>query len=88
MIKALEKAEGIAQLQKHAGAPMSDFAVVLTVKEGFELIDWFLTQEMLPVNIQQLASDVALARTAKDPWIVLNHFHLRGFPIIRKSRRH
>jgi hypothetical protein len=88
LIAALEKADHLARLQKHDGVPATDFAVVLTVKEGFELIDWFLEQDEHPANLEVLARDVAMARTTKDPNLVLQHFTLRGFPIVMKKKRH
>lgn len=87
MIKALEKAESLAKLQRHEGSPITDFVVVLTPKEAFELIDWYLTQE-LELDIVRLASDVALARSQRDPMIVLQHFTLSGFPIMLSTRQH
>lgn len=81
---ALEKAECLYKFALGSGAPVSTFELLLTLGEGYELLDWLpkaglTAREFIPM----LQQDIAEAKLLGDPWLVLNHFTLKGLHIRR-----
>lgn len=64
------------------GEHAANAAVLLTVEEGFELMDYFLAQ----MGSDLMEQDALQARAAGDPWVVLQHFTLLGLAIERMDR--
>lgn len=77
-----------AALRNHAaylGVRPSEFALLLSVAEAFELIDWLLSDDgPRHLNRDVLAYDVQIARATGNPWAVLENFELDGFAIRRR----
>jgi len=71
---------------KHVGAPLRDFALLVTLAEGFELLTEILNEfNHTHPDWTKLQSDAAIAIATENPWYVLEHFHFKGFQILRQS---
>jgi len=64
------------------GEHAANAAVLLTVEEGFELMDYFMAM----MGSDLMEQDALQARAAGDPWVVLQHFTLLGLAIERMDR--
>lgn len=82
---AIAKAEAFDRFLSSAGGRQPEDAVAITVGEGYELLDWLAAQH--PGN-PVLAGDIAAAKEAADPWLVLEKFRLQGFEILRADALH
>lgn len=84
---AVAKAESLLRFASHTGAPLSEYALVLTLGEGYELLDYLASGAMgRCLNHAMLELDVAAAKVEGDPWKVLNGFQLMGFDILRADK--
>lgn len=84
---ALIKAESLAAFARHSGVPLSEFALSLTLGEGYELLDFLAAGGMGKVcNQTLLEADIAEAKVRGDPFVVLANFQLLGFDIQRADR--
>lgn len=82
---ALERAFAVLQHAKKLGGRLSQFTVSLTNQEGFELIDWFRAQaDDGTANLALLDTDIALARSTDNPFLVLQHYELFGLKLSRR----
>lgn len=76
---ALEKAETLYRFALRDGSPLFNWEVTLTTSEAEELLDWLPESGMIgPENLPLLQEDIAQARRAHDPWLVLKHFAFSG----------
>lgn len=82
---ALSKAESLAAHARYLGVRPSEFMVSLTLGEAYELLDHLAAEH--PTN-RVLLEDIAAAKTAADPWIVLANFQLQGLEIGRVNELH
>lgn len=84
MIAALQKAEKLVAFAKEQGAPLHEFALLLTAGEAFELVNWLLSPDG-PQNLARevLQYDADIARAEGNPFIVLTNFNLNGLEIRR-----
>lgn len=77
---ALVKAEALARHIKHLGCRQSEFELYVSPSEAQELLDWLPASGLVDeYQVPLLEQDIAQARRAKDPWIVLGHFLIGGF---------
>jgi hypothetical protein len=84
---ALNKAKELYQFAMTQGAPLADFELMLTVEEGFELIDWLPHSGLFgSEHLPTLEGDIELAKQEKNPWVVLDNFVLHGMRITRKDQ--
>ena len=78
------RADALLTHAKYLGAPLKEFAVLVSLAEGFELLTWILEQrDDQTIDQVLLQSDAAVAIATGDPWYVLEHFTLKGLPIFR-----
>ena len=79
---ALKKAEAMALHLK--GLPRDGSVVLLTDREAWELLDWYMGE--LPKDTLRLfKADLAEAKALRDPWHVLEGFLIEGFEVARQS---
>ena len=84
---AVLKAESLAAYARSSGAPLSEFAVALTLGEGYELLDYLASGAMgILRNHEMLKRDIADAKAEGDPWIVLANFQLLGLDIVKAEK--
>lgn len=79
----LERAASLVNHAKYLGVPLREFALLVTVEEGFQLIDWLLSDEGPNLNKSLIESDALVARATGNPWTVLDNFELMGLAIKR-----
>jgi hypothetical protein len=77
---ALARAKEMAQ--HLAGQDFQNASVLLTLDEGFELMD-HLVEVNDTLDQDLLEQDARAAHAYNDPWHVLRHFTLMGFSIER-----
>ena len=81
---ALEKAEALHRFALKSGAPLAEFKLALTLGEGYELIDYFAAGGLGRYqNHDQVVQEVAEAKAAGDPWLVLQYLRPNGLEVVR-----
>ena len=80
---AIAKAEALTRYCRAMGAPICEVTVALTVPEAYEVLDSIEAQSECYGDPDLVLDDVRAARVAGDPWLMLQHFKLLGFPIGR-----
>jgi hypothetical protein len=86
---ALTKADSLLAHARHCGAPQAEFQVALTLGEAYELLDYLGTGALgVPRNMAALRVDIAEAKVAGDPWLVLKDWRLNGFELVRVEALH
>lgn len=86
---ALAKAESLAAYARASGAPLSEFALAITLGEAYELLDHLASGAMGTCTEQAaLRRDIAEAKVRADPWSVLSEFRLLGLDIVRAADLH
>ena len=84
---ALGKADDLYRFVQHEGAGADGMELLLTLGEGYELLDWLPTSGMVSqAYMHVLLEDIANAEAQGDPWLVLENFQLNGFKITRSDR--
>lgn len=84
---ALSKAESLARFAKTQGTPLNTFALVITLGEAYELLDYLAAGGMGKLMYhERLVADILEAKSKGDPWQVLEHFQLKGFDIVRADK--
>lgn len=79
---ALRKAEALANHIR--GSRTADAAVILTDREAWEFLDWYMTS--LPrETVEYFRKDLAAAKAMRDPWPMLQGFQIKGFDVLRAS---
>jgi len=79
---ALRKAEALA---KHfRGTRTAYAAVILTDREAWEFLDWYM-ERLPPESIPHFKADLADAKAFRDPWQMLKGFQISGFDVVRAS---
>lgn len=80
----LARAVSLVGHAKYLGVPLKEFALLVTVDEGFQLIDWLLSDEG-PKDLHKpmIQVDADVARSTGNPWVVLENFELMGLAIRR-----
>lgn len=84
---ALRKADSLLAHARQCGAPREEFQIALTLGEGYELLD-YLVRTSSVANKRLLEADVADAKLAGDPWLVLKEWKLHGFELVRVEALH
>lgn len=81
---AVHKAASLARFAQGQGSPLATFAVALTEPEAYELLEYIAGGHLVQVENQELLlADIEEAKAKRDPWLVLQHFHLSGLDIAR-----
>jgi hypothetical protein len=87
VIAAIDKANSLIRHASYLGVKAQLFAVALTQDEAFELLDYMAAGGLgLFTDHDRLLADVRAARTAGNPWEILDSCCLMGLSIIRKDR--
>ena len=82
---AVKRAESLDRHARQSGAPRNLFLLLLTIDEGWELVRWFQAHPSEGIDPLLLAVDVKTAEAENDPWVVLQHFQLSGFTIMKRE---
>lgn len=84
---AIEKAASLSRFAATQGEPRNSFAVTLTLGEAYELLDYIAGGGLGKLlHHALLLADIQSAKLACDPWLVLQHFQLEGFDIMRADQ--
>ena len=86
MIAVLERAEALARHAKYLGVRVNEFAVIATVAEGFEVLDYMAAGQY--AGHIQFLTDLTLAKKHGDPWEMLTDFQFYGLEVLRADRLH
>ena len=86
---AIAKAESLARFAQASGSPLNTFALVLTLGEAYELLDYIAAGGLgRCAQHDQLLYDIARAKIDGDPFTVLAHFQLQGLDMVRADLLH
>lgn len=86
---ALAKAESLAAYARASGAPLSEFALAITLGEAYELLDHLASGALGRCENQAvLERDIADAKVKGDPFEVLSQWTLLGLDIVRAADLH
>jgi hypothetical protein len=77
---ALQKAKAMVRFMR--GAPMVGAFVTLNDREAFELLQW-CSESQGYGNNPAFVAELNAAKALRNPWPVLEGFHLCGFPLTR-----
>ena len=81
---AIAKAESLRAFALAQGAPLDTFQVILTLGEGYELLDYLAAGGLGKfLHHDQLVQAIADAKAASNPWEVLAYFQIAGLSIAR-----
>ena len=84
---ALEKASALHRFAAMTGQPPKDFAVIATLGEGYELLDYLASGGCGRMRDHELLlADIEEAKLAGDPWLVLNDWKIAGLKILRADK--
>lgn len=77
---ALALADELYRYALGQGAPINSFELLLTLGEGYELLDWIPGAGLFS-DLELLRQDIEEAKIKGDPWLVLDNFTLKGMRI-------
>lgn len=81
---AIAKAESLSRYCKSRGSPLDEVTLILTLGEGYELLDYIAAGGIGTfTNHDLLVADCHIARRSADPFMVLHNFQLCGLSIAR-----
>lgn len=81
MISAYRKATALSKHAANLGAPLSEFAVPLTAREAFELLDDMQKQLYLQGGCPEFDADLKEARSTNNPWPMMVGTSVMGMEI-------
>jgi hypothetical protein len=86
---ALLKAESLIRHAQYLGVRQDEFALALTLGEGYELLDYLASGAMgLYANHEALRADIEAAKVKGDPWEILASWRLLGLEIVKAAELH
>ncbi len=87
MIAAIAKAHSLIRHAGHLGVKPTQFAVVLSTAEAYELLDYMAAGGLgFYADHEQLVADVRVAKAQGNPWPILDDCCLIGIGILRQDR--
>ena len=84
----LERANALRRYAKAVGARITDLQVTITTAEAFDVLDAIEASADYLCDASLLLDDLARARMAGNPWLVLDHWVVMGVPRAPVERLH